>query len=194
MNTSLYNSFDTIYKNKIWEFNGVLSGAGSIYEGVQEYIEYLKLFKEYSVLDIGCGDCKIYNNIPMFKKHIGIDVVNITDYSELPNFIEFKNQSITEFNTNDIDIELILIKDVFQHLSNKSIFTIINKIKKFKNCKYIITNDFNFSELNTDCTDASYRPLNLRKSPFNFDISQSFKWESKFDKFKKETVIIENFL
>lgn len=183
-------TFDDIYSKKIWEYNGTLSGAGSVHSGVTEYITFLKKFKHRNVLDIGCGDCKIYNDTPIFNNHIGIDLVDIEKYSKIPTFIKFYNTSIFDFDFNNVNFDLIIIKDVFQHLSTTSCICILEKIYDKKQVQCLITNDFNTEKENLDCLDAEFRPLNLRTAPFNLNPTFSFKWESKIDKRMKETILI----
>ena len=69
--------FDTIYKYNLWLFG---SGTGSLAINNKPYISFLnKFIKENnikSVIDIGCGDWQISENIDWSNiKYLGIDVV-----------------------------------------------------------------------------------------------------------------------
>lgn len=187
------SSFKRIYDERIWECNGILSGAGSVPGGTVEYINYLQKFKNKNVLDLGCGDCHVYGDIPIFKSHIGIDLVDINNYVKIPDFVEFLNESILDVDFKKLNFDLVIIKDVFQHVSNDVIFSMIRRFDDFEKCEFIITNDFNSEGCNIDCTSGDYRPLDLKKSPFEFKCIESFVWRSKFDNRIKETIYLDGF-
>jgi len=183
----MINAFDQIYKNKIWECNGVLSGAGSHPDSADDYINYLRQFKERKVLDLGCGDLSIYGGGIFFKKYIGVDVVDISKYKILPTNIIVS--SIESFRYDLYDFDLILIKDVFQHLSNNHVLRLLNILLKL-NVDMLITNDFNGEPFNSDCGDGDYRSLNMIIDPFNLKPKLKFDWLSKFDGRHKQSLIV----
>lgn len=59
--------------------------------------------------------------------------------------------------------DLLICKDVFQHLSHENIQTFLTQCKKFKYC--LITNDINPGN-NNDIADGDWRALDLTKAPF----------------------------
>jgi hypothetical protein len=187
------SKFDDIYKNKTWNCNGILSGAGSCPIGSSDYINFLRKFKDYNILDLGCGDCKIYGDDIFFKNYVGVDCVNIPDYSKFPQNVNFHNSEIKEFDFESVLFNLVILKDVFQHLSNNSIFEIFDKLKEISVDVIIITNDLNIDGDNIDCSDGEYRSLNMNNYPFNLKYDSNFIWKSRNDNIIKETLIIKDF-
>ena len=177
--------FDKIYKYNTWIFG---SGSGSVPINNKPYIEFLKkLLKEKqikSVIDIGCGDWQLAKTIDWKNiKYLGIDTVKtvIKHNHELygSKNIKFIHKNILEYG-NLPNADLCIIKDVFQHLSNKNINKIL-EILKSKKIKYIlIVNDETLTNLNFDIKNGGYRPVNLTKAPFNLDINKDFSYYEPF--------------
>ena len=176
--------FDTIYKYNLWIFG---SGPGSLAINNKPYINFLnKFLKKHdikSVIDIGCGDWQISENIDWSGiKYLGIDTVenvidkNVKSYTK--DNIKFMCKNITEYDTIP-NSELYIIKDVFQHLSNSDIDTIMNILKK-KKFKYIlIVNDITNINTNIDIQNGLYRPLDMNIEPFNFKMENIFEYREK---------------
>lgn len=183
MNTA--NIFEKIYENKLWNCGSILSGAGSDPIGAHDYITFLHKYKDRSIIDLGCGDLSIYNKNVFFKNYIAVDIVDMSKYVSFNN-IQFVQSDILSFDFNKYNFNLIIIKDVFQHLSNQTILNILNKLK-FVDCEILITNDFNSSK-NEDCLDGEYRRLNLSDYPFNINLINKYTWISKIDGRVKETI------
>ncbi len=179
------NVFEKIYNDKTWACGTILSGAGSCPIGASDYIEYLKQYSNRNILDLGCGDLSIYNKNIFFKNHIAVDLVDMTKYINIDG-IKFIKSDIILFDYYNHDFDLIVMKDVLQHLSNKTVFKIFNVLKQVK-CELLITNDFNF-DLNQDCLDGEYRSLDICKPPFNIVPINRHKWTSKIDSRTKETI------
>jgi hypothetical protein len=92
-----------------------------------------------------------------------------------------------------VTFNLVILKDVFQHLSNNSIFEILIKLKELSVDAFIITNDLNIDNDNIDCNDGDYRRLNMNNDPFNLKYDSNFIWKSRNDNIIKETLIIKDF-
>ena len=114
--------------------------------------------------------------------YLGIDIV---DHVILKNQqlyesvnIKFKSQSIIDYVGN-VNFDLILCKDVLQHLSQTNVLKILN-IKNYKYALY--TNDFS-GNVNNDVEDGTYSPIDLLKHPYNINCECVFEWQSCF--FKK---------
>lgn len=182
------NVFDEIYKNKTWACGNVLSGAGSDPYSAKDYVAYLNQFKDRCVLDLGCGDLSLYSNNIFFKSYIGVDVVNIQKYKNLPPDVQIVCSTIEEFDFHGYKFDLILIKDVLQHLSNNRICNILNILSNL-NTECVITNDFNFDDKNEDCVDGDHHYLNLELDPFNLKIKSKYDWQSYFDSRLKQTIV-----
>lgn len=164
--------FDEIYSSNGWGFG---SGHGSLPRVTRGYRQFLEMFiKENNVstiVDYGCGDWQFSRLIDWGEaSYIGVDVVssvveeNNKKYgSKKIQFKTIKPNSAKEVPPAD----LLIIKDVLQHLPNDTVKSFIKTIlPKYKyalitNC--IIPTD----ELNKDIEAGGFRPLDLRKPPFN---------------------------
>lgn len=183
-----YNIFDTIYKNAEWgkgDINGGSSGHGSSPEINEMYISYLNEFiKKYnihSIVDIGCGDWQIMNHIDLTNvDYKGFDVVDevINENNKL-----HKSSSINFYKTNLNDIydypsaNLLICKDVLQHLDYENINHILSKLDKYDHV--IIINDFSDNTINHDISNGGYRELDLRTEPFNMSFDNLLlQWPS----------------
>ena len=135
--------FSQIYKNNLWGGGGFYSGPGS--RDNQIINPYIKLLKNLlsnnkfsSICDIGCGDFwimrQVLNNTTC--KYYGIDVV--------PNLIAYNNEHFGNGNIQFINMDaskedkvlpaadLLIIRQVLQHLNNHDIQIILNKSKNYK--------------------------------------------------------------
>lgn len=170
------NAFSAIYENASWGKNkeGIgCSGSGSSAETTTAYRVYLQEFIKTanikSVVDIGCGDWEFSRLIDWKDTHYtGYDVVksvienNCKMYSK-PT-ISFVNENFLKADLPAAD--LLICKDVLQHLSNEEIVAFLPQLKKFKHC--LITNDIQSGIIqNIDTFIGGYRPLDLTKPPFN---------------------------
>ena len=167
-NNSLRGSiFDVIYRSSAW---GKDSGPGSDPTYAKYWIDKvnsaLSLPDIDSVLDIGSGDWRLGSNYNLKNKsYTGLEVseeaIKISEKytSTKVNFV-FGDAEHFVFSR----VDLILVKDVLQHLPSKSVQIILDKI--FKACKFaLICNDF--SNINVDIHDGGWRSLNLNEKPFN---------------------------
>lgn len=136
---------------------------------------------------MGCGDLSLYNNNLFFKKYTGVDIVDIKKYKNLS--VDIIVSSIESLKFDLYDFDLIIIKDVFQHLTNYRINNIL-KILSLIDVDVLITNDFNRDTFNLDCKDGDYRSLNMETDPFNCKIKSKFNWISYFDNRLKQSVLI----
>jgi 2-polyprenyl-3-methyl-5-hydroxy-6-metoxy-1,4-benzoquinol methylase len=180
--------FSKIYKEDLWHGG---SGVGSKLENVKEYVEVLQKYIDKpevkTVLDLGCGDWQFSKFLDLSSvSYLGVDVVesviesNSTSYSA--SNIKFISRDITTYEVPKAD--LIICKDVLQHLCNKDVVNILVKIitsSKFS----LITNDFNPDNTeNKDIDNGNYRCLDLTLSPFYLDVvtileSERVGWKPK---------------
>jgi hypothetical protein len=142
---SLSTIFKNIYDNKEWGDANLLglantqnlyfSGTGSYTNASKKYVrfivDFLKKNNIKSVVDLGCGDFNIGKQITdelSDLKYIGVDIFQeIIDFNNL----NYCNKNITFLCVNTIKNvvpvgDVLLIREVFQHLSNSSIKQIIN--------------------------------------------------------------------
>jgi len=173
-NHSLESIFTEIYKKNIWLGKESRSGPGSDLAKTEVIRKELPgLFKNLGIttlLDIPCGDFNWLKEVDLsFLFYIGADIVddlvslNNTNYSNKNRI--FRKLDITKDNLPKVD--LILCKDLFQHLSLGDIDKTIKNIKKSKPKFLLATSDI-YSKENIDKVSGSIMPFNLLLPPFSF--------------------------
>ena len=174
--------FTKIYENNVWGHNSSIdnsykgtSGGGSELNQCKAYIEFVKNFiiqnKINKVVDLGCGDLQssylIYEGLPDIS-YIGYDAYKKLIISHKKKYSKHTFVHL-DFVTNKEEIEsgdLCILKDVLQHLSNKSIDDLLNFIIKEKKFKCIlIINDGNQKSDNIDINNGEYRRLSVNYEP-----------------------------
>lgn len=175
--------FTNIYKNKTWKDKyGTESGPGSSLECSQPYLNFLqdfcKIWNVRTILDIGCGDFNLMKNFNFNDiNYLGIDIVehiiinNQTLYGT--EHVKFRCQSFLDY-CDDTVVDLLLCKDLIQHLSRKNVYRLLN-IKNYKYALY--TNDF-LDSVNHDIEDGQHTPIDLSKNPYNVNCDCIFEWQS----------------
>lgn len=178
--------FSNIYEKGLWGCNQEgkgFSGDGSTLENAAPYIKFLENFIKYneiqSVVDVGCGDWTFSQYIDWGKTHyIGIDIVKSVIDSNKAKF----TSTNTIFMHGDANFtkmpfaDLMISKDVLQHLPNESILLFINQLSKFKHC--LITNDIDHWSVNKPIQAGDYRSIDLTKEPFNIKGVKIFTFKS----------------
>ena len=170
--------FETIYRENIWG----ASGGGSKLDTTVEYrrllVALLRKNHIRSVLDIGCGDWEFSRAIPWDDIHyVGIDIV-----SQLieENRRKYGTHNIQFLRMDAVDenwpvAELLIVKDVLQHLSNAGVSRMLKKVQNYRYA--LITN--NYAKANFESEDGDTRPLNLRAPPFNLSAKRVMKYDAK---------------
>lgn len=139
-------AMEQVYELNLWGSNNTefYSGSGSHQpEIITPYIDvvraFLKTFKTpITVCDLGCGDFNIGKQlVPFTKNYIAVDIVsNLIEH----NTKTFKAANL-EFRCLDIAVDnlptadCVILRQVLQHLSNKEVQSIVNKLENYK---YII--------------------------------------------------------
>lgn len=138
--------FTKIYEDNKWDTNKeandiYYSGTGTYGEKAEKYVDYISNFitekKISSITDIGCGDFAIGNLITSKNpdiKYNGCDVVKGLIERNKEKF-QTNNISFYHIDASNNELpkaDLITIRQVLQHLSNKDILNILPKIKQFK--------------------------------------------------------------
>lgn len=169
--------FTEIYENRSWGQNQQgqgRSGEGSTLASTHIYRVFLQEFlKENNiktVIDVGCGDWEFSQKINWDGIiYQGFDVVESVIQNNEKLFatdtIQFTNADATVFELPEAD--LLLCKDVLQHLPNEDIAKFLTQLHKFKHC--LITNDISpktYSSKNKDIKRGGIHPIDLTKSPF----------------------------
>lgn len=160
--------FDTIYKRGVW---GGGSGAGSSPQQARFYMGFLQSFLDNnpirSIVDIGCGDWQFSQFINWGdRQYTGIDVVASVIAENQQRFARPNVQFVHANPLDDrfeISGDLLLMKDVQQHLSNTNVLKLLRLATRFRFC--LFTNAY--ASTNDDCENGDTRPLDLRAEPFN---------------------------
>ena len=139
-------TFKNIYNKNIWGEGDepYYSGGGSHNRKIiTPYIELVcKLIREReisTICDIGCGDYNIMRNVlnqSEFEKYYGIDVVDdLVEYNNL----RFSNDKISFLCMDASDetqmipnADLLVIRQVLQHLDNEHVKRILKRTEGFK--------------------------------------------------------------
>lgn len=166
------NAFDQIYRDNVW---GIGSGTGSLPRMNINYMHFLSNFIKWnqirSVLDFGCGDWQ-------FSRYLCWEGIDYTGVDVVASVIE---QNTAAFGSDNIrfatydhvgelpSVDLIVSKDVMQHLPTGNIIEYINEFRK--KAKFVlVTNDIYPDDwLNVDIEPGACRSLRLTQDPFNFD-------------------------
>jgi 2-polyprenyl-3-methyl-5-hydroxy-6-metoxy-1,4-benzoquinol methylase len=169
------NTFNTIYKEALWGRNSEgegFSGSGSNVENCSLYSKFIEDFIQQnnieSVLDVGCGDWTFsqYMNWGA-ARYTGIDIVRSVIEK---NQIKFSKPKINFFHWDDNftdlpEADLMICKDVLQHLPIESIQLLLKQVGKYKYC--LITNDINTYGTNQPIKAGDYRDIDLKQAPFH---------------------------
>lgn len=159
--------FASIYERGVW---GGGSGAGSdiertvMYAGLVQHLIATRAVRR--VVDLGCGDWRFSRHLDLTGvDYLGIDVVpaviaaNNAQYAK--SGIRFEVADAASFALPDCD--LVLCKDVLQHLSNQNVLKVCGR--RARGTRWLITNDFH--PTNEDCENGDTRPLNPAGAPFS---------------------------
>ncbi|WP_438383774.1 glycosyltransferase [Asaia sp. BMEF1] len=174
--------FRDIYNNNEWGGEGkIYSGVGSDPERCEDYINfmshYITRIGAKVVLDVGCGDFRVGSQIAQrcpATQFLAFDVVedvvarNKMVYAGLDN-VTFDVLNLVE-QSPTARCDLVIVKDVFQHLSNRSIMRAFDNLRDFPE---IITVNYmlpDFPIVNDDKEDGKHirgGRLDFTAPPFN---------------------------
>lgn len=170
----LTDTFNRIYAEGTWGKDVAgkgTSGTGSTLEITREYRAYVEDFMKKhsvkSVVDAGCGDWSFSSAMDWGDaSYLGVDIA-----SDVIAAVRNKHEKgKIKFQVGDITdelpaAELLISKDVLQHLSNELVHKFIrNNLRKGKYKWVILTNDRG-SE-NRDVASGGYRAIDLAARPF----------------------------
>jgi len=171
----LTNTFNRIYAEGTWGKDVAgkgTSGTGSTLVITREYRAYLEDFIKThnikSVVDAGCGDWTFSSAIDWNgASYLGVDIA-----SDVIATVRAKHEKATiKFQVGDITddlpaADLLISKDVLQHLSNELVHNFIeNNLRKRKYKWVILTNDR--GNTNSDVESGGYRAIDLSAPPFD---------------------------
>ena len=171
----LNSLFNTIYQTNYW---GCGSGPGSNVELTKDYVKFLQEFFKAksikSVVDVGCGDWQFSRTIDFSGiSYIGFDVASYV-IEQNKKLYEKENVKFVLYDGDFAKIcgaDLLICKDVLQHLPNDKILNFLKILPKFKYA--LISNDIG-QRVNENILASSYRALDLTKAPFNLNAKKVF--------------------
>jgi SAM-dependent methyltransferase len=170
----LTNTFNRIYAEGAWGRDAAgkgVSGTGSTLEITREYRAYVEDFMKRhsveSVVDAGCGDWSFSSEVDWGDaSYLGVDIA-----SDVIAAVRRKHEKgRIRFQVGDITDELpaadlLISKDVLQHLSNAMVRRFIrNNLRKGRYKWVILTNDRGSG--NHDVANGGYRAIDLAAPPF----------------------------
>lgn len=206
--TESERAFSAIYQEGAWGRNAqgeAISGGGSTLLEGRPFIEYVQDFLDHSadvhsIVDIGCGDWVLAREIRWGQReYLGTDVVKSV---VLKNQLAFGTNTVRFAHLDGVvdeipSADLLICKDVFMHLPNSFIFTLLPKFKQSKYC--ILVYDVMPETLakkkkrrkNSDTYAGGYRTLDLTLAPFFLHpIKTSYYYSGKC---LKQILLLQNY-
>ena len=171
----LTQTFNRIYSEGVWGRNVAgagTSGSGSTLEITREYRAYLEDFirkhRVTSIVDAGCGDWSFSSTVDWADaSYLGVDIASDVIDADRKKYAKGK----IAFRVGDITEELpaadlLISKDVLQHLSNALVQKFIrNNLRRGKYKWVLLTNDRGSG--NVDTVPGGYRTIDLAAPPFD---------------------------
>jgi len=163
----LKSTFSTIYRYGVW---GGGSGEGSDLRHTVNYTAYVQHLMDRlgarRIVDLGCGDWRFSRHLDFAgRTYLGVDVVPAVIAANRAAYgsetVRFEEADVTALEVPDCD--LLLCKDVLQHLSNANAQKILARSRAARVA--LFTNDYH--PANEDCVDGSTRPLDITRAPFS---------------------------
>lgn len=158
--------FTDIYARQVWG-NG--SGGGSAPEVARPYVDFVNAYiqehKPRTILDVGCGDMVVARMLKLNgAKYIGVEAAQL--YYEDAEWPE----GMTVVGGVDMlkdplpRADLLLCKEVLQHLSNAQVKAFIKRTKAYP--RMIFTSGTE-GQVNADIVMGECRPVDLSLPPFS---------------------------
>ena len=193
---NLGKQFDAIYSVNRW---GAGSGMGSLPQVTTGYRQFLQDFIAQhdikTIADVGCGDWQ-FSRLMDFSQvqYTGYDVSSLV-IAQNTKLYQKDNIKFVHYDGNFERIEpadLLICKDVLQHLPNDYIHNFLKILPKFKYA--IITNDIDDVRPENNNTDlpvaGGFRPIDLRAEPFNLASTLAYEFKLRPDYvFNKHTLL-----
>ncbi|MBV8807234.1 MAG: class I SAM-dependent methyltransferase [Acidobacteriaceae bacterium] len=165
--------FSTVYEERIFGSapgQTYYSGDGSGEQFANSYVELvadqIAQHGITSVVDLGCGDFRIGSRIaPLVSQYRGIDIVPKVDRIQHAHHgsehVRFECLDIVDDPLPAAD--LYLIRQVFQHLNNPEILSVLNNLTVYR--WSIITENIPSGEVSCPNVDHVHGPKCLSLSP-----------------------------
>jgi SAM-dependent methyltransferase len=185
---SRVRAFSNIYRDKKWGGHAAQkvdfhSGSGSIEVNTKLYEDMVVQFIHdqdiQSIVDIGCGDFqvsgRILDRIERPINYIGCDLVEELIARNRQKFgsLSVDFQSLDAVTEEIPPGELVLVREVLQHLPNKTVSKVLDKIKNRHFCLITNTIHQDMNSVNLDIRAGSGTRvgigsgLDIRQPPFS---------------------------
>ena len=166
--------FTEIYQRKLWGCPESASGWGSaLATTVTVRSELPILIKELgvdSMLDVACGDFNWMQHVQLgVDSYTGADIVEDLVTQDTRQFGNGNRRFVTlDIRVDRLPkVDLILCRDCLPHLSFRDILLSVKNIRK-SNSTYLLTTTYPGRLSNRDTLAGIFRPINLRRPPFDF--------------------------
>lgn len=202
-------AFSKIYDRHTWKGRS-LSGPGSDAERTREFrallTKFMKDHRIQSVVDLGCGDWSYSQLIDWTGiRYTGIDTVD----SVVEKNQRLHAQDNISFLCRDAahqdlpPADLIIVKEVLQHLPSKDVQAILSKLPAFRYA--ILVNDVShhirgpwkklwrwqsICPTNTDVAPGGYRLLALQKPPFSLPATPLLTYQNQYRNYRWEKEVL----
>jgi SAM-dependent methyltransferase len=179
MGIEMKAAFTRIYEDDHW---GGGSGTGSRPENNVEYAAFLTNFlrsnRIASVVDFGCGDWSFSKFIDWSNiSYLGLDIVkSVIDRSNANFGAENISFRLAESLFDLPPAELLICKDVLQHLPNREINEFLAQAKRSYKWLLITNDDYPSNNLNSDILPGQWRALDLTSPPFSESAATILSW------------------
>jgi hypothetical protein len=161
---SLPQAFNEVYRKGMWQQGRSLSGVGS--EGIlaERYIafvrDYIKEHRVETIVDAGCGDFNVGSRLCRdVTKCTALDVSPFIIDANQKRYGDISNVSfhVADLLTTTVPAaDLVLIRQVLQHLTNEQIERILNNLDS-STCRSVL-----ITEAVTDPSSDANANLDLR--------------------------------
>lgn len=161
--------FTDIYQRRVWgdgSGGGSAPGVAGPWAAIASKV--IAELKPRTVLDIGCGDGWASAGIDLHgAAYLGIDPVDsIVEYCRETHIVGNRNYLPIDAITQVLpDADLVLVKEVTQHLSDASVLALIEKLRRYPavlHCSAVgFEDDHEDIDNYVDIPDGGFRPCSL---------------------------------
>jgi hypothetical protein len=148
---SVLEAFDEVYRLGMWKQGGAYSGLGSEGPLADRYVElvldYAARYNLRTAVDGGCGDFSVGSRLaPSFDRYIALDASGRIIETNRKRYADLTKQHVS-FGIADMtsmvfpQVDLILIRQVLQHLTNAQIERILANIEASDWRRVLITEE-----------------------------------------------------
>lgn len=166
--TDLQSVFATIYRDNLWNGTDSLSGPGSsrvtTANLIPPILTIIDRFKVRSVLNVGCGDDLWTPDMPSLNYpggYLGVDVVPQA-LERARGFHPDRTYRMADEPWPE-DIDLVICRDVLQHLSHRTGMELISRMMRGK---WMLLSTYLIGS-NADANDGGYHTPDLSVAPYD---------------------------